>query len=61
MNRPEPDPRIASYIAELEVPGIPYISTSHWSLLKLYGAHGVSTVDGLVSDYFKRKGEYVAA
>lgn len=58
MSHPKPDTRIAAYIAELEVPGIPYISTSQWSLLRLYGTHGVSTVDNLVADYFKTKREH---
>lgn len=52
---PEPDPRIAGYIAEISQPGIPYVSTSHLTLHDLYGMHGRGTVDQLIDHFFKRQ------
>lgn len=50
--RPEPDPRIAAYVAEVSAPGIPYVSTSHVTLARLYDAHGRDTVDALLSAHW---------
>ena len=50
--KPTPDPRVAGYIAEIEQPGIPYVSYSHTTLLRLYAAHGKDVVNNLISDYF---------
>lgn len=52
--RPEPDPRIAAYIAEIEQPGIPYVSTSHVTLYNLYREHGEKTINYLLDQYFGR-------
>lgn len=47
-----PDPRIAHYIAEIEQPGIPYVSYSHETLRQLYGTHGKALVEQLIAAYF---------
>lgn len=49
---PQPDPRIAAYVAEVSVPGIPWISTSHNTLSRLYGEHGRDVVDGLLHEHW---------
>lgn len=52
LEHPKPDPRIADYIAEIEKPGIPYVSTSHLTLFRLGAEHGHGLVAGLIKDYF---------
>lgn len=56
-NEVKPDPRIAAYIAEIEVPGVPYISRSHETLSKLYSEHGMELVRSLIDAYFKAQRE----
>ncbi len=51
-NKPVPDPRIAAYIAEVEKPGIPWISTSHKTLMDLNDKHGAEVVKQLLHEYF---------
>lgn len=48
----KPDPRIAHYIAEIERPGIPYVSTSHVTLRHLNSTYGAELVSGLIAAYF---------
>jgi hypothetical protein len=48
------DPRIAAYVAEVEQPGIPYVSTSHIILRHLYGQHGKDVIDALLAAHWKR-------
>lgn len=50
-----PDPRIAKYIAQIEQPGIPYVSSSHYTLHELGRVYGHELIASLVKDYFERK------
>lgn len=50
---PTPDPRISAYVAEISIVGIPYVSRSHVTLLRLYDEHGKAVVEGLLNSYFK--------
>lgn len=50
-----PDPRIAAYIAEIERPGIPWISTSHITLSGLQSEHGAALIQQLIDAYFAAK------
>ena len=48
------DPRIAAYIAEVDQPGIPYVSFSHVTLMRLYAEHGAKVIDALLDAHFRR-------
>lgn len=48
----QPDPRIAAYVAEVSQPGIPFVSTSHITLLRLYEQHGKDVIDQLLAEYW---------
>ena len=50
--KPTPDSRIAAYIAEIEQPGIPYVSTRHNTLHALNVAHGRAYITNLINQYF---------
>jgi hypothetical protein len=58
MSAPKPDPRIAAYVAEVSAPGIPWISTSHVTLRRLWDEHGKATVQGLLQAYWVALGEF---
>ena len=47
-----PRPEIAAYIAEIEQPGIPYVSNSHHTRLRLAARYGLGTVDAWIREYF---------
>jgi hypothetical protein len=49
---PQPDPIIAAYVAEVSAPGIPYVSTSHVTLSRLYSEHGRARVDALLAEHW---------
>lgn len=46
------DARIAAYVVEVSMPGVPWISTSHNTLVKLYGQHGRETIDALLAAHW---------
>lgn len=50
--KPEPDPRIAAYVAEVSVAGVPWISTSHLTLRSLYSQHGEALVAVLLKRHW---------
>ena len=50
-----PHPSIAKYIREIEQPGIPWISTSHLTLKRLYEEHGAEVIQQRINDYFSEK------
>jgi hypothetical protein len=52
LPEPQPDPRIAGYVAEVSVPGIPWISTSHLTLQRLNGEHGKRVVADLLDEFW---------
>lgn len=59
--KPTPDPRIAAYVEEVSRPGVPYVSTSHVTLGRLYDAHGRATVDSLLAAHWQALREWQAA
>jgi len=50
-----PDPRIAAYVAEIELPGVPYINRSATILYNLCCEHGADLVYNLLEDYWEAK------
>lgn len=52
MARPVPRPEIAAYIKEVGQPGVPWISTSHYTLWKLYVAYSSEVVEQWLKEYF---------
>lgn len=58
ISRPEPDPIIAEHIEEISVPGVPWTSMSHITLMQLYKAYGSVMINELLSDYFRRLKEW---
>ena len=57
----EIDPRIAGYVAEISKPGIPFISTSHSTLRRLYEAHGHQVIDELLATHWRTVNELKGA
>lgn len=49
----KPDPRIAAYVAEVSRPGVPYLSTSHLTMGRLYQEHGRCVIDQLLKEYWE--------
>jgi hypothetical protein len=59
--KPEPDPIIAKYVAEVSVPGVPWISTSHHELARLYSKYGQGRVIMLLNEHWANMREYAVA
>jgi len=58
MKKPEPHPVIAAYINEVSVPGIPWISTSHNTLLHLWNSHGQANIDRMLVQFWDEQRAY---
>lgn len=46
------DPRIAAYVAELNQPGIPYVSRSHHTLSRIQSEHGEQVINDLLDAHW---------
>lgn len=61
MNKPEPHPLIAAYIAEVSVPGVPWVSTPHLTLRGLYNQYGQSRIVMLINEHWANMREYAVS
>lgn len=57
---PEPDPRIAPYVAEVSKPGVPYVNSSHTVLFRLGCEHGHQLVQDLLDQHWAAMRAYDA-
>jgi len=58
---PIPDPRIAAYVAEVSVPGVPWISSSHITLRHINIEYGQATVQHLLDKHWAAMRSYAVA